>query len=193
MIVAMIATCSDNSRRSRISSITGRSVHIDLPKLSVTTPTIQSSNCDHQRLVEAEPCALRLDGLLRDAAAVAAQLDLHHVAGNDAQHEEDEHRDAEQRRDREQDAVDGVAEHVMVQPRPGRGPGRGPMSLLAARPRRDPDRDCGSATSSSPSPSCGSARCGATTRAAADRPVRTARFSKARISALRFSGSRSRM
>ena len=40
----MIATCSDSSRRSAISSITGRSVHIDLPKSSVAMPTIQSPN-----------------------------------------------------------------------------------------------------------------------------------------------------
>ncbi len=45
MIVAMIATWNDNSKRSRISSITGRSVHIELPKFSVATPIIQSANC----------------------------------------------------------------------------------------------------------------------------------------------------
>ena len=151
-----------------------------------------------QRLVEAEPLALQLDRLLRDAAAVAAQLDLDDVAGNDAQHEEHEHRHAEQRRDHQQDAVDGVAEHVCM---PACGPSRrrsgerasGQRLLRSARRRRARRRGCGSATSSSPSPSCGSARCGATTAAAADRPARTARFSNARIIALRFSTSRSRM
>ena len=66
---------------------------------------------DEQRLVEAESLALQLDRLLRDAAAVAAQLDLDDVARHDAQHEEHEHRHADQRRDHQQDAVDGVAEH----------------------------------------------------------------------------------
>ena len=66
---------------------------------------------DDQRLVEAEPLAFELDGLLRDAAAVAAQLDLDHVAWNDPQHEEHKHRHAEQRGDHQQHAVDGVAEH----------------------------------------------------------------------------------
>ena len=64
-----------------------------------------------ERLVEAHPLAFHLDGFLADGAAVAAQLDLDHVAGHDAQHEEHQHRDAEQRRDHQQDAVDGVAEH----------------------------------------------------------------------------------
>ena len=112
MIVAIIATCSDSSSRSEISSITGRSVHIDLPKSSLAMPTIQSPNWVDQRLVEAEPLALHLDGFLRDVAAVAAQLHLHDVARHDAQHEEHEHRDADQRRDHQQDAVDGVAEHA---------------------------------------------------------------------------------
>ena len=44
MMVAMIATCSDSSSRSAISSITGRSVHIELPRSSVARPTIQSPN-----------------------------------------------------------------------------------------------------------------------------------------------------
>ena len=80
MSVAMMATCSDSSSRSAISSITGRSVHIDLPKSRVAMPTIQSLNWYDQRLVEAEPLALHLDGLLRDVAAVAAQLHLDDVA-----------------------------------------------------------------------------------------------------------------
>ena len=44
MMVAMIATCIDSSRRLPISSITGRSVHIDLPRSRVASPIIQSAN-----------------------------------------------------------------------------------------------------------------------------------------------------
>jgi len=44
MMVAMIATCIDSSRRVLISSITGRSVHIDLPRSRVASPIIQSPN-----------------------------------------------------------------------------------------------------------------------------------------------------
>ena len=44
MMVAMSATCNDNSSRSPISSITGRSVHIDLPKSSFAMPIIHSPN-----------------------------------------------------------------------------------------------------------------------------------------------------
>ena len=65
-----------------------------------------------QRLVEPEPVPLHLDGFLRHGAAVAAQLHLDDVARNDAQHEEHEDRHAEQRRDREQDAVEGIAQHL---------------------------------------------------------------------------------
>ena len=44
-IVAISATCSESSRRSMISSITGRSVHIEMPKSPFAIPTIQSPNC----------------------------------------------------------------------------------------------------------------------------------------------------
>ena len=40
----MMATCIDSSSRMPISSVTGRSVHIDLPRSSVARPTIQSAN-----------------------------------------------------------------------------------------------------------------------------------------------------
>jgi hypothetical protein len=43
-IVAIIATCRESSSRSEISSNTGRSVHIEIPRSNVATPTIQSLN-----------------------------------------------------------------------------------------------------------------------------------------------------
>jgi hypothetical protein len=44
MKLAMMATCSDSSSRIAISSVTGRSVHIERPRSSVARPTIQSLN-----------------------------------------------------------------------------------------------------------------------------------------------------
>ena len=88
-------------------------------------PTIHSPNWVTQRLVESHPLAFHLDGFLADGAAVAAQLDLDHVAGDDAQHEEHQHRDAEQRRDHQQDTVDGVAEHFFLFPRLAKREGGG--------------------------------------------------------------------
>ena len=65
-------------------------------------------------LVEAEPLALHFDCFLRDGSAVPPQLHLDDIAGNYAQHEKDEDRYAEQRGDRQQHAVDRVAEHVAM-------------------------------------------------------------------------------
>ena len=114
MMVAMMATCSDSSRRMR-DFLDHR------PVGPHRLAEVERGHADHpvgelvdQRLVEAEPLALHVDHFLRDVAAVAAQLHLDHVARNDAQHEEHQHRHAEQRRDHQQHAVEGVAEHVLA-------------------------------------------------------------------------------
>jgi hypothetical protein len=90
-------------------------------------PIVESRDADHpvlelnrQRFVEAEPVSLHLDGFLRDGAAVSAQFHLDDIARNNAQHEEYEDRHAEQRGDREQDTIDGIAQHVMSLPAAGR-------------------------------------------------------------------------
>jgi hypothetical protein len=70
-------------------------------------------------LVEPEPGALGIDGGLAHLAAFGEQAQLHHVAGHQAQQDEDQHRHAEQRRDHQQDAVYRVAEH---RGQPGKGP-----------------------------------------------------------------------
>ncbi len=130
---------------------------------------------NHQRLVEAEPVPLHVDGFLRDGAAVAAQLHLDDVARNDAQHEEHEHRHAEQRGDREQDAVDGIAQHLKVSPaaRPCAGPRAMPLCV-----QPDLGEVLAEIVAWRHSPAhqrpCGSARCGTTTAAAAGSPARTA-------------------
>ena len=64
MIVAIRATCSDSSSRSAISSMTGRSVHIELPKSSVRHADHPVAELGQQRLVETEPLALQLDRFL---------------------------------------------------------------------------------------------------------------------------------
>jgi hypothetical protein len=43
-IVAIRATCNDSERRTAISSATGRPVHIERPRSSVASPSIQVPN-----------------------------------------------------------------------------------------------------------------------------------------------------
>jgi len=62
-------------------------------------------------LVEAEALALGHDQVLRHAAALAAEHHVGDVPGHGAQHQEHEHRDADQRRDHQRDALENVAEH----------------------------------------------------------------------------------
>ncbi len=50
MMVANKPTSSDSSSLIAISWLTGLPVHIDLPKSSVTSPTIQSPNCAERGL-----------------------------------------------------------------------------------------------------------------------------------------------
>src|SRR2546422_2631252 len=45
MIVAMIASWSESAKRSRISSVMGAPVHIEVPKSNRTIPVIQTRNC----------------------------------------------------------------------------------------------------------------------------------------------------
>ena len=141
MIVAMSATCSDNSRRSAISSDHRPLGPHRLAEVERREPDHPVAELLEQRLVEPEPLALLLDRFLRDVAAVAAQLDLDDVARHDAQHEEHEHRDADQRRDHQQDAVDGVAEHrvcTAAEPPSSRPRWAGEPSTFAPSARRAP-------------------------------------------------------
>ena len=130
-----------------------------------------------QRLVEAEPLALRVDHFLRDVAAVAAQLHLHDVARNHAQHER--RRGNRSASDHQEQAVQRVAEHEVTSV--GRGPalsrkaGEGSDVTGSARDVLELSAEIVARRHlfASPSAPCGSARCGATTGSAADRLVRT--------------------
>ncbi len=69
-----------------------------------------------ERLIEAKPGALALDHVLRDIAAFAAQLELDDVAGHDAEHDEDQHGNAEQCRQCQQQAMGEIAGHAAAPP-----------------------------------------------------------------------------
>src|SRR5690606_18432760 len=64
-----------------------------------------------QRLVETEARTLGGDRRRVDATALGEPAQLDDVARHHAQHDEDEHRDACQRRDHEEQPMDGVAQH----------------------------------------------------------------------------------
>ncbi len=67
-----------------------------------------------ERLVETEALAFGLDGLVGDRGAIRAQLHDHHVARHHADQEEHGDGDADQRRDRQEQAAQDVPDHGRV-------------------------------------------------------------------------------
>src|SRR5204862_6504519 len=68
-----------------------------------------------QRLVEPEARALDVERLLGCERALAGEAQLHDVAGHHAHEKEDEHRDADPRREHQEDAFDDVSGHARWQ------------------------------------------------------------------------------
>jgi hypothetical protein len=77
------------------------------------------------RLIEAQARSFPLDHLLRDIRTLHHHL--HRIARGETQQKEDEHRDAEERRNHEEDAIQDVAKHRRLTPTltlPHRGRGK---------------------------------------------------------------------
>ena len=97
--VAINANCRLNSRRILISSLIGRPVHIEVPKSSRTMPQVQTANCCPSGLSKPNCDAFPLDRLLGCKCAAAGVLELDDIPRRYPQHEENQDRDTEQRRD----------------------------------------------------------------------------------------------
>src|SRR2546427_9831354 len=84
------------------------------------TTLFRSQELLPERLVQAEPGALRVEVLFLRERALAGEAQLDEVARHHAHQEEDEHRDAEQRRDHQDQSLDDVLAHASLLSQPHR-------------------------------------------------------------------------